>query len=223
MGRATCCCLPESMRRPLLSSRVVQRPAQHLTVVALGLIATCFLIAAIPFPRAETNSLAAVLPKTQAGRFVDLYDVYGDHYAGEVASGDEWESDEPLGMSAHADTPADPDADTGEERVHSAKGVQQSLAALTRSEHGGGDMMTGVFEMHDKRQRVNKLKQRAKRVQGAQMLSHISMLPRMQPRMNILKADKIKKAKVAGGILQTRPSTTRASIWRQIRSIDSLT
>ena len=35
--------------------------------------------AAIPFPRAETNSLAAVLPKTQAGRFVDLYDVYGDH------------------------------------------------------------------------------------------------------------------------------------------------
>ena len=55
---------------------------------------------AIPFPRAETNSLAAVLPKTQAGRFVDLYDIYGDHYAGEVASGDEWESDEPLGMSA---------------------------------------------------------------------------------------------------------------------------
>ena len=155
--------------------------------------------AAIPFPRAETNSLAAVLPKTQAGRFVDLYDVYGDHYAGEVASGDEWESDEPLGMSAHADTPADPEADTGEERVHSAKGVQQSLAALARSEHGGGDMMTGVFEMHDKRQRVNKLKQRAKRVQGAQMLSHISMLPRMQPRMNILKADKKKEGKGGGG------------------------
>ena len=140
-----------------------------------------------------------MLPKTQAGRFVDLYDVYGDHYAGEVASGDEWESDEPLGMSAHADTPADPDADTGEERVHSAKGVQQSLAALTRSEHGGGDMMTGVFEMHDKRQRVNKLKQRAKRVQGAQMLSHISMLPRMQPRMNILKADKKEEGKGGGG------------------------
>ena len=155
--------------------------------------------AAIPFPRAETNSLAAVLPKTQAGRFVDLYDVYGDHYAGELASGDEWESDEPLGMSAHADTPADPEADTGEERVHSAKGVQQSLAALARSEHGGGDMMTGVFEMHDKRQRVNKLKQRAKRVQGAQMLSHISMLPRMQPRMNILKADKKKEGKGGGG------------------------
>ena len=102
-------------------------------------------------------------------------------------------------MSAHADTPADPEADTGEERVHSAKGVQQSLAALARSEHGGGDMMTGVFEMHDKRQRVNKLKQRAKRVQGAQMLSHISMLPRMQPRMNILKADKKKEGKGGGG------------------------